>query len=1234
VFLIIFIWAAIPVISYAQSNLDENWETRPYNEEVKIYWKIVSELKKKSHRFWSSYNQSKNSLDALWAEWSAGKKQKAEKWFKASSHYPSKLAVNLEYLESEYPKDKAHWDGLTANNRMLIRGLWKSYIKFLRNENDLFKLRVTYYNNKLYAMKVYGESWFEDFAKECIEDYYYVLKDVISKISDELINCFKGALTTTLKNIFIFTITEDPDSLGNIESVKGGVISCIKGIPLKSIINALEAAVKRQFIKEMKEKEIEELVAAYWWDKVVMGRKKEPILAEAIDTLMTAEFWTKELTADKVKKWAADTAVPEIKRQTKKLYQQEYRRQILDKGLKGTPAAKEFRKKYKKFIDKVALEKTEDHVYNQYLEALSFVQEYLAMVDTVLISGRGKFDNIAEKLYAKYRHVKKCLIARKEKVTGQKMLAIFKKSEKDFNKWFKENCNGEDDALKKALGEAKKTLDRMKKAVTDSRQDISDADGLCGSIKDQLALAEQVLPDKETKEKSPLDQYAGLKTEIEKKIEKLESIRKVTNDDYISAGLYKRNCEKKTLKACEKALLLKRIRDSKMPPWKPGISDPDLNKNPGGVMSGVSAAAAQAKNHGNQSLSDIKKIEDNSETARDLYDSIKDSVDSYVQDIRDAKETENDKYTESREYLEKARTTLGQLYAKTIRIGKTESMLKNGYMNTDRLFFPYKSNKKAKSILDEMEKIYKAFTKTARPATECYENMKSRVDKFRETHYSDKTNYDSRENRENLEKLQRLAKRAWGLLVGISEDAKQAKKFESAVETAMNNAKKCEDKAKEFLERIREIQKEKGESDSGYSDEDDTDDSGLCRALKRAFYNCLPISPGTYDFDNFKSAEEVLNTVKEKGCPFYEEGLRELDRYRKCVKIMRKFYAALANNKSLAKSIAKQNPECFDGKSSEDEDDSSGFSTSGGDTISDDSSGFSTSGGDTVSEDSSSTNGTDKDNCINLENDFYAALNTGDISWAQSIINKAQDCPFYSRGTDMLQSAIEAQEDENKREEENRCRKLYRELVNATKSNDLSLVRSIMAKSRNCSFYDQGVKWVENAERNRYCQNLLRNFYNAIRIGQPAAAQRILENGRKTGCSFPPEANQLLQQAYNLSRQRDIERRRIKNQQMNNLLNSFSNIIRNMSTSGNVPTYRPPAYTTPSSGSGSGGGVKGRPPTRTQPDRQKRSYEYCLNKYCPECKKAISFLNESASKACERCKVRNKKKIEDCMKGL
>lgn len=722
------------------------------------------------------------------------------------------------------------------------------------------------------------------------------------------------------------------------------------------------------------------------------------------------------------------------------------------------------------------------------------------------------------------------------------------------------------DALQKALDKAKKTLAQMTKTVTGSQKTISEIDGLCTAIKEQLALAEKALPDKEAKEKSPLLQYDGLKTRLEKNIQTFESLRKETNDDYTSAGLYKRNCEKQTLEACEKAQLLKRIRDAKTSTWETGTIDPALTRSPGGLMSAVSAAAAEAVNHGNSSLLDIKNIEANGKAAKELYDSTKDLVDSYASDIREAKKEENGKYAKSRKYLEKARTMLARLNRKISAVEKTGNTLKASASKTKQLLSPYKKNEKARAILEDMDKLYKEFTAAIKPAGQCGGHLKKQVSQFSQNHYKDKTQYDSRENRENLEKLKRLVTRAWGLLTGINQDLRHAGGLKNDVKNAIANAKKCTERAKEFLEKIREIQKERGESDSGFGDEDGGRDNRRCNFLARGFYSRLHSDRE----GALKEAEDLLK--KAKDCLFYERGLRELNRFKKCGKLWDKYYAALdADNKELAKSIAKQKPECFRTQYPEDEAEQDGFSTSGGETTSGDSGDFSTSGGETVTTDTSSDAEADTDRCQNMEDDFYAALDTGDLEWAQSILTNAQDCPFYAGGVDMLQSAVDAQEDEKKREEENRCRKLYRELLNASKSNNLPQVKSILAKSRNCSFYDQGVKWLENAERNKYCRNLLNNFYNAVKSGHPATAQRIMENGRKAGCDFPPEANQLLAQAYNQKKQNEILRTQKNTQRMNNLLNMFSQVIRNLNNNKKSP-YRPPVYT-PSTPNPGGGGA-------------------------------------------------------------
>ena len=517
-----------------------------------------------------------------------------------------------------------------------------------------------------------------------------------------------------------------------------------------------------------------------------------------------------------------------------------------------------------------------------------------------------------------------------------------------------------DEALIKALAAAKAILEQMKKTISDAQKIISDADEICRSGKAQLELAQKALPTKEFLEReSPLNNYEQLKTSIMDKVDQLELLMKKSTDDYTSAGVYKRNCENKTMEACEGAYLLRRIMDAKTSALTSTIPEPELGKNPGRIMNNVSNTAAKAEEYGNQALSDIKSVVEAGKNAKKIYNSIKNSVDNYVKDLLKAKKQQDKEFNQSRNHLKNARSELTKLYGKIEKIKQTENQLKSSSIKAKNLLIPFKSSEKVGPLLKEITKCYEDFEETVKKSKECYAGLKSGIDQFAGSYMNDRIEYDSRENRENTG---RLVKKAYGYLVGIDQDVRNARSLESAVQNAMKNAKKCKDKAQDFLDRIRDIQKERGETDSSESDLStsggETPDEGRCLFLKRAFYARIRWS----DSDSaIKEAAEILERAKD--CPFYEEGLRELNRLR-------------AGEEG----------------------------------------GFSTSGGETISEDSSSTPRTDKDNCIKLENDFYAALDTGDINWVQSILNKSRDCPFYSRGTDMLQNAIEAQEEENKRQ--------------------------------------------------------------------------------------------------------------------------------------------------------------------------------------------------------------------------
>ncbi|OGF62966.1 MAG: hypothetical protein A2Y62_04865 [Candidatus Fischerbacteria bacterium RBG_13_37_8] len=1202
-----------PLFLTAQSNeYNENWGTRPYAEEAKIFLNLVNKLKKENHPLWSAYNQSKNDLDAYWGEWSKEEKAKAEKWFKTSSYYPTKLAGNMEYLEPFYEKDKALWDELTANSRMLPVEQWKSYLKFLRNEQELFYYRVTYYNNKLLAMKVYGGDWVNEFAEECIEDYYEVLAEVVTKLSDELLSCFKGALTSALKLAITQSVTEKFENIeGNVKSVKGGVISCIKDIPLKSVINALEAAVKRHFIKEMKEKEIDELVAAYWWDKVVMGREKEPLLAEAIDGLMSVEFWTKELSSDKVKKWAADSVVPQIKKETKRLFDQEFKKEILDKGLRGSDAEKAFREKYKKFVDDIAEERTEDHVYNQYLQAALFAYDYLNTAHTALISGRGKFDAIAEKLYAKHRHVKECLVKKKEEPTGQRMLAIFQKNENEFNNWYKDYCSSEITAsLEASLNKYDEILKRMKDKAEKGHATVIEGDKDCQSAKEQIKLAEDKIDAfKETSKnnESMANELDTLKETLENALANLHALKQQVDDDAVAAGLYKRYCENEAYDACQQMLLLRRIKGSKEPRMIDMHPDPELSRDPGEVLGAAQQAVTNAGANKSKVEEYMQSLKNDVQEAEKLKDEVITAIETFQKKYQKDSTGVSTMQNAIKAYVGETKLSFSALQDKIATLNAIEQALKNDYAAAYTLLMPYETNSKAKEMLGKIASYRDDFIKEFKELQQCLKDAERQLEQVEKN--AKEIDYEMDNKRETDIKygLSYYEIEAQKTMYAIGIESNRTPDYIIAAESAVKNAQICLEEAQKFYDTIKELLTDEGAFSTSGGETTTGDEGGRCNFLKQAFYGHLHQEYAGH----IKDAENILNDARN--CPWYEEGLRDLEWMKNCAELDEKFIKAQdAGNWQEAKRIAQQKPECFPNVKFTEEGDEGGFSTSGGETTAE------TSPEETVQA---------GDDCSSLENTFHAALDSGDLQWAQSVLNMSGNCNFYTEGMDTINNAYQQQQENIRKSEEDRCSNLQYQFADAANSGDLNNAEAILQQATTCWFYNHALQWLQQARHNQYCIDMGNQFANALNRNDLNYAQSILNTAANNNCTIPDQAYQALQQARDNANQQQQQR----TQNIQRLLNEFVGIIQDANRNRNTNTWKPPVINRPPAP------PTNRPPAQTNTPPQApvkgRSREECINKYCPMCKQSVQLLGEYADPKCQNCIKSNATKIDQCVAG-
>ncbi len=514
----------------------------------------ISLLKIKNHKLYSNYQQPKNSLEAYLWDWSPSELEEAEKWFASSEYFPEKLKKEIEWYESEYEADKANWD-LIISTTGISEDLKSSYLQFLKDENRLFLYYKIYWGNKLHAFKMYGGDWVEEFTNECIEDFGYTFIATLKNVLTELKKCLSAPLSEFNKNISFQAVARnfDPTS-DNLNASIVKLYGCIGKIPRRSVTYAIQAALKRQFIKEMNEKGVDDLVASYWWEAKIMKNKDLGIFEKVVDDMKKLDFWGMNIIEDKMKQWAADEVMPQIREETNSIIKEQYKKQIIDKGLAHTAAAQAFKEKSERNILKKAMAESTDHIYNQLYQSFEFAFENIQQLYT-MYTGYNEFQWHIERELVLYRHTRQCLAKRGIPVTPEKMLEIMMKDEKSILAWHKENCNEHEVARKEEL---KKLLEKIVDNEELIDMLVNEIVGRCSKVSSLASAAGQALTKSSLSGTRDIPDmlFEKTKTTVEQWISKMEAIKSKALQNAVAAGIYKTHIQRKAIQTCDDILTI------------------------------------------------------------------------------------------------------------------------------------------------------------------------------------------------------------------------------------------------------------------------------------------------------------------------------------------------------------------------------------------------------------------------------------------------------------------------------------------------------------------------------------------------------------------------------------------------------------------------------------------------------------------------------------------------------
>lgn len=422
--MVILTWMIFPFKAVAQN---ESWGKRPYREEVKHYRELVEQYEREYRKLELQERAIDNDLQAFWAEWSLEDRSKGREWFKTSEYLSPNLQADKEWTESEKREagqrytelENQYWAIDIESDDLVSRhardDLWSAHLEWLRKRNKAKGVQVLYRGIELQAIKAYEGIYGTEFIYDCLDDMQYILKDYVSNLTDELYNCFLSSATLYAKNSMLRR--ELPTVGGGFGQITWGewTLNCVKGITLNAIVNALEAAVRKQFVDKMENKGIEPQVAEYWWSEIVMPKAaKQSRFDQAFKQFLTGKFWKGQLKAELTRnlhKRLADDLKPALVKRLKTLARED----------RYGPNAR-------KLVEKVAKDRAAKHTAMQFLEAAEFTVSYTERA-ALLFYNQAGFEEIAANELAKYKFIKDCLVKKGRPAHATAIIGVFKYSE-------------------------------------------------------------------------------------------------------------------------------------------------------------------------------------------------------------------------------------------------------------------------------------------------------------------------------------------------------------------------------------------------------------------------------------------------------------------------------------------------------------------------------------------------------------------------------------------------------------------------------------------------------------------------------------------------------------------------------------------------------------------------------------------------------------------------------------
>jgi hypothetical protein len=413
---------APPVLAQA---VEPDWGSRPFEIEKPEDDALVAALEREGNQLLSRIRQVRNDTEAFLANRSEG-----EQLTEAYTHHADYRNRN-DLFERRYQAEreaKALFDDADAvytpedlRRAEARASLWRKSLDWRRRRNAARQAQLALLDSRLVVMRgLAGLDW-EEFWQDNAEDLVFVYKEVLVQYPSDVAKClislgwtqvsaYLGAHPSPDVSVPAAPIPIFPDLVAKAGS------DCVIGSGYGALVNAFEAAWKKQFLDSMRERGVLEGVAEYWWDEIVAAKLPED--EALLDQLR--RFIAKE-TEDAAKGAASAYAEGVTARTLAARELPQLRQRFESLSQNASPAS---RRHLSEQMRQSAAEGGRQRA-EKLMQASKLLVDY-SMKAAELYANSRTFAEIEANELARYRRVIRCLEARREPVTAEAVKGVLR----------------------------------------------------------------------------------------------------------------------------------------------------------------------------------------------------------------------------------------------------------------------------------------------------------------------------------------------------------------------------------------------------------------------------------------------------------------------------------------------------------------------------------------------------------------------------------------------------------------------------------------------------------------------------------------------------------------------------------------------------------------------------------------------------------------------------------------